>query len=275
MSVVAALQMASGEDVGENLRAAAGLIEEAARRGARLAVLPENFAFMGSDRRRLQIAEPAGAEGAPLQGFLSTQARRHGLWLVGGTVPLAAGDRAAAACLVYDDAGERVARYDKIHLFDVDVPGDDQQYRESRATAGGATPVGVETPLGRLGLAVCYDVRFPELTRRLAASGLDLLALPAAFTAVTGLAHWEVLVRARAIENQCLVVAAGQGGSHPRGRETFGHSMIVDGWGTVLDRLERGAGVVSARFDVQRQQRMRRSFPALEHRRLDTAETDR
>jgi deaminated glutathione amidase len=267
MPLVAAIQMTSGPDVSANLREAHGLLEEAAGRGAQLAALPENFAFMGlSDRDKCAVAEGDGQ--GPVQDFLADSARRLGIWILGGTVPLrgAADGRVAAACLVYDSAGERRARYDKIHLFDIQVPARSESYRESANVAPGSEPVVVETPVGRLGLSVCYDVRFPELFRKLSAAGAELLAVPSAFTEPTGRAHWETLLRARAIENLCWLIAPAQSGFHPSGRETYGDSMIVDHWGNVLDRLPRGRGCVTAEIDLERQRRDRRSFPSLTHR---------
>ena len=266
----AAIQMTSGSSVETNLRQAAELLDRAAALGAELAVLPENFAFLGpGDAARLAIAEAPGD--GPLQAFLALQARRLGLWIVGGTLPLTTGDaeRAAAACLLYDAEGRQVARYDKIHLFDVAIPGCEERYRESASTRAGLLPVAVDSPAGRLGLAVCYDLRFPELFRRLAADGAATVALPAAFTEVTGRAHWEVLVRARAIENLSHVIAAAQVGLHDNGRETHGDSMIVDAWGEVLARRRDGIGVIAADLNTERQQALRKGFPALEHRILE------
>jgi deaminated glutathione amidase len=270
MPLVAAIQMTSGPDVSANLQEARKLLEEAAGRGAQLAALPENFAFMGlSDADKRRIAEDDGA--GPVQDFLAQTARRLSMWIVGGTVPLrgAADGRVAAACLVHDSAGERRARYDKIHLFDVQVPDRAESYRESANVAPGSTPVVIDTPVGRLGLSVCYDIRFPELFRRLAASGAQLLSVPSAFTEPTGRAHWEPLLRARAIENLCWLIAPAQSGFHPNGRETYGDSMIVDHWGRVLDRLPRGRGCITAEIDLERQRRARESFPSLTHRILN------
>ena len=269
MSTVAALQMTSGAEVEANLEQARALLEAAAGRGAQLAVLPENFAFMGrteADRRR--VSEPDGA--GPIQAFLAASARELGLWIVGGTVPLlgAADGRVAPACLVYDADGERRARYDKIHLFDVQLPDRAESYRESAHFAPGSAPVVLDTPVGRLGLSVCYDVRFPELYRTLSARGAQLFAVPAAFTAATGQAHWDVLLRARAIENLCVVIGAGQSGRHANGRETYGDSLVVDHWGRVLARQAQGAGCVTADIDLAVQQRDRERFPVLEHRVL-------
>ena len=264
---VAAVQMTSGPDVAANLEQARGLLEEACMRGARLAALPENFSFIGlADADKRAVAEVDGA--GPAQDFLAATARRLQLWIVGGTLPLKAGadGRVAAASLVYDSDGERVARYDKIHLFDVAIPGRAEAYRESAHVAPGAAAAVVDTPVGRLGLSVCYDVRFPELYRYLSAAGAQLLCVPSAFTAPTGRAHWETLLRARAIENLCYVVAPAQSGFHPSGRETYGDSMIVDYWGRVLQRLPRGRGCAVAELDLARQASVRASFPALAHR---------
>ncbi len=269
MTNVACIQMASGPNVGANLLEAERLINQAVRQEAGLVVLPENFAIMGkSERDKIDVREVEGD--GPIQEFLAEQARRHGIWLVGGTVPLAASDpgKIRAACMVYDDTGQQVARYDKIHLFDVDLVDSDEQYTESETIEPGDRVVVLDSPLGRIGLAVCYDLRFPELFRQQLDAGMEVLVLPAAFTAITGRAHWEVLVRARAIENLCYVVAAGQGGYHLNGRETHGHSMIVDPWGIVLNSLARGPGVVSATIDLGRLESARRNFPSIEHRRL-------
>ena len=266
---VAAIQMTSGPDVSANLEQARELLEEAAARGARLAALPENFSFMGlkdADKRAVVEADGQG----PAQDFLAGISRRLKLWIVGGTVPLRAGadsdGRVAAASLVYDPDGRRAARYDKIHLFDVDIPGRIEAYRESRHVAPGAAAAVVDTPAGRLGLSVCYDVRFPELYRHLSAAGAQLLVVPSAFTAPTGRAHWETLLRARAIENLCYVLAPAQSGFHPGGRETYGDSMIVDYWGRILQRVPRGRGCAVAEVDLSRQAGVRESFPALAHR---------
>jgi nitrilase len=266
---VAAIQMTSGPEVAANLEQARLLLEEAVARGARLAVLPENFSFMGlKDADKRAVAEGDGKGAA--QDFLAATAQRLRLWIVGGTVPLVAGSdgRVAAASLVYDADGARVARYDKIHLFDVDIPGRAESYRESANVAPGSSAAVVATPVGVLGLSVCYDVRFPELYRHLSAAGAQILAVPSAFTSATGRAHWETLLRARAIENLCYVVAPAQSGFHPSGRETYGDSMIVDYWGRVLQRVPRGRGCAVADIDLTQQAGVRESFPALGHRVL-------
>ena len=268
MTRVAAVQMVSGAVVSENLEEAARLIGAAVADNARLVVLPENFAIMPrNDADRLAAVEKDGQ--GPIQEFLAAQARRHRIWLVGGTIPLAAtsADKVRAACLLFNDRGERVARYDKIHLFDVSLDNG-EQYLESRNFEPGDEIVVADTPCGKLGLVVCYDLRFPELFRRLLDQGAELFVVPAAFTAHTGKAHWEVLVRARAIENLAYVIAAAQGGRHANGRETHGDSMIVSPWGEVIARRARGAGHVIADCDRVRLQGVRASLPSIRHRRL-------
>ncbi len=268
MPIMAAIQMVSGPEVAGNLAAAADLLAQAATGGARLAVLPENFALMGRrEEDKVSVREVEG-EG-PIQAFLAEQAARHRLWLVGGTIPLRApGDdrRVRAASLLFDDQGRRVARYDKVHLFDVQVVGSAERYAESATIEPGNRYLVAETPLGRLGLTVCYDLRFPEQFRALVEQGAEILVVPAAFTAATGAAHWETLLRARAIENQCYVIAAAQGGRHANGRETYGDSLIADPWGVILNRWAHGPGVVLAEFSRERLDNVRRQFPVLEHR---------
>ncbi len=269
MGIVAAIQMTSGHVVAENLAAAGKLLREAKDAGAEVACLPENFAFIGlRDADKLQVAETDGA--GPVQAFLSDCARELGLWILAGTINIRGGDgdRVANASLLIDAAGRRVARYDKIHLFDVSIPGRNEQYRESTHVLPGRKIVVADTPVGRLGLSVCYDVRFPELYRELVSKGAEWLAMPAAFTVPTGRAHWEILLRARAIENLCYVVAPAQTGTHTNGRDTFGDTLIADYWGQVLSRLEKGAGVVTAALDLAKQAETRARFPALENRRL-------
>lgn len=268
---VAAIQMNSLANVEANLASARSLLEQARARGVKLAALPENFPIMGRrEADKLEAAEALG-EG-PIQAFLSRCARDLGMWIIGGTVPIRSETRpgkVAAASLVFDDAGRFVARYDKIHLFDVNLPDREERYHESATIAAGSKPVVVTTPFGRIGLSVCYDVRFPELFRHLLAEGAQILCLPAAFTAATGRAHWETLIRARAIENLCYVIAPAQSGMHESGRETWGDSMIVDPWGHVLDRVrEVGAGLAVAEIDLTLQQKVRERFPSLSHRRF-------
>lgn len=269
---IAAVQMNSSDDPGSNLGLAARLIESARRRGASLVVLPENFSVMpASEKDRQAFAEPES--GGRVQQFLGEQAREHGIWIIGGTAPIRAQDgaRIRAACLVFDDTGRAVARYDKIHLFDVQV-SDGESYRESDSfEPGGADPDNiscVETPVGRVGLSVCYDVRFPELYRRLVDAGAQILSVPSAFTATTGQAHWEPLLRARAIENQCYVVAPGQWGDHASGRRTHGHTLIVDPWGRIQAQLEAGDDVILADIDLEQLVDIRQRFPSLANRRL-------
>src|SRR3984885_15283898 len=271
---IAAIQMTSGPDVTDNLEAARARAEEPAALGAGLAVLPENFAFMGlHDADKRGVAESDGR--GPIQDFLAATALRLRMTIVGGTIPLRAGadGRVAAASLVYAPDGKRTARYDKIHLFDVDIPsgagvesGGTGRYRESTHVAPGSGAVVVDTPAGKLGLSVCYDIRFPELYRSLSASGAQILLIPSAFTGPTGRAHWETLLRARAIENLCYVIAPAQSGFHPSGRETYGDSMIIDHWGRILHRLPRGRGGVVAEIDLAAQAEVRSNFPALQHR---------
>ena len=262
---IAAIQMASGPNVAGNLSEARRLIAKAAEQGARLVVLPEFFAIMGmNELDKLKVREQAGS--GPIQTFLSDIARQHKIWLVGGSIPLAAStpDKVLNSCLVFDDQGQQVARYDKIHLFSLSLGN--ESYDEAQTIEPGNQVVVVDSPFGRIGLAVCYDLRFPELFR--AMKNVDLIVLPAAFTDTTGKMHWEVLIRARAIENLAYMVASAQGGYHVNGRETHGNSMIVDPWGRILDRLPRGSGVVIAEINRSYQASLRNSLPALDHRTL-------
>ncbi|MAA75010.1 MAG: acyltransferase [Salinisphaeraceae bacterium] len=269
-TLAAAIQMVSSNNRDDNLQQAGELIRRAADDGAGLVVLPENFGYMGrSEADKLAVAEDPG-RGA-MQDFLADTAAAHHLWIVGGTIPLrheTGGQRAYAACLVYNDSGACVSRFDKIHLFDVAVPESGEQYKESASTIPGTRPEVVDTPFGRLGLSVCYDLRFPELYRQLVSMGAEILTVPSAFTDATGRAHWRTLVQARAIENLCYVVAPNQGGRHASGRETHGHSMIVNPWGQVLGELTYGPGVASGEIDLGYLQRNREHFPCLSHRRL-------
>jgi len=268
---VAALQMNCCDDLDRNFRAIDDLLTEATARGVQLALLPENSVFMGRrDDDKLAIAEMPGI--GPVQSFLADCARRHGLWLVAGSIALRAdrADKCFGASIVWDSAGKERACYRKIHLFDVDLPDRDERYRESATMASGESVVTVDSPAGRLGLSICYDLRFPEMYRRLVDAGATVFSVPAAFTAATGKAHWRTLLRARAIENLAYVIAAGQHGSHLNGRITHGHSMIVDPWGEVLAEQAQGDGVVDAVIDIERPAMLRRRFPVLEHRRLDT-----
>lgn len=262
---VAALQMASGPHVDANLREAARLIEIAAAQGAKLAALPEYFPIMGmheQDKVRVREADGSG----PIQDFLSASARKHRMWIVGGSLPLEASvpHKVRNTTLVYDDTGKRVARYDKIHLFGFEMGA--ESYSEPRTIEPGNAVVVVETPFARIGLSICYDLRFPELYRAMKA--VDLILVPSAFTETTGKAHWETLLRARAIENMAYVLAPAQGGYHVNGRETHGDSMLVDPWGVIVDRLPRGSGIVIGAVDREHIARLRTSLPALAHRTL-------
>ena len=262
---IAAVQMISGPDVTANLAEAERWIGEAASKGAQCVVLPEYFCAMSADETaKLRISEPDGD--GPLQRFLSDAARRHKVWLVGGTIPLKGDDAAHVrnATIVYDDQGHRVARYDKLHLFG--YCGKGEQYDESRTIEAGHEVVSFEAPWGNTGMAICYDLRFPELFRHL--GDVSLIVLPAAFTETTGRAHWEVLLRARAIENQCYVLASAQGGEHPHGRRTWGHSMLIDPWGEIVACHANGPGVAIGVMDLERLAAIRESLPALQHRHL-------
>jgi len=262
---VAALQMASGPNVTGNLSEARRLIENAVAQGAKLVVLPEFFSIMGLTEADTIAAREAEGNGAT-QTFLAEMARKHRIWIVGGSIPLQAGtpDKIRNACLVFDEHGKQVAHYDKIHLFNLDLGN--EHYHEAKTIEAGKNIVVVDSPFGRIGLAICYDLRFPELFR--AMKDVDIIVLPSAFTATTGKMHWETLVRARAIENLAYVIASAQGGYHVSGRETHGHSMIVDPWGRVLDELPRGSGVVLADVNPSYQASLRASLPALAHRTI-------
>ena len=260
---IAAIQMASGPYVAANLSEAERLIEVAANQGAKLVALPEYFALMGFKETDKVTAREEEGKG-PIQQFLKSMAKKHKIWLVGGSVPLVSNfpNKVRNSCLVYDDQGEQVARYDKIHLFGLNLGN--EQYHEEKTIESGDTIKVVDTPFGKIGLSICYDLRFPELYR--AMKDVNIIVVPSAFTDTTGKAHWETLVRARAIENLSYVMAPAQGGYHLSGRETHGNSMIVDPWGVVLDRLPRGSGVVIAAMNPKYQASLRASLPALKHR---------
>ena len=263
---VAAIQMVSGADVPGNLAAAGRLVAAAAAQGARLVALPENFYLIGRhESDKVKAREREG--GGPIQDFLADAARRNRVWLLGGTAPIEAEDegRILSASLLYDDTGRRVARYDKMHLFRFDG-GAGEHYDEARTLEPGARVVAVASPFGRLALSICYDVRFPELYRSL--GEFDLMFVPSAFTVPTGQAHWELLLRARAVENQAYVIAPAQGGLHESGRRTYGHTMIVDPWGEVLALRPEGEGVVAAEVDSDKIREVRAALPALLNRRL-------
>jgi deaminated glutathione amidase len=262
---IAAVQMASGPSVEGNLYEAERLIAMAAAQGAKLVALPENFAIIGMrDEDKIGVREKPGH--GPIQEFLSASAKRHGVWLAGGSIPLESSvdDKVRNTCLVYDDRGELAARYDKVHLFGFEMGG--ESYREDRTIEPGKDIVVADSPFGRLGLSICYDLRFPEFYR--AMKPVDIILVPSAFTETTGKAHWEPLLRARAIENLAYVLAPAQGGYHVSGRETHGDSMIVDPWGVILDRLPRGSGVVIAGINLDYLNRLRQSLPALSHRTI-------
>ncbi|HGL4261182.1 carbon-nitrogen hydrolase family protein [Burkholderia dolosa] len=262
---VAALQMVSTPDVARNLADARRLIAEAAGEGAQLVLLPEYFCFMGHrDTDKLALAEPY--QDGPIQRFLADAARRHGVWVIGGTLPLKAPepDRVLNTTLVFDPSGNEAARYDKIHLFNFEKG--DESFDEARTIRAGDTVVAFDAPFGRVGLSVCYDLRFPELYRRM--GDCALIVVPSAFTYTTGRAHWETLLRARAVENQCYVLAAAQGGKHENGRRTWGHSMLIDPWGEIVAVRDVGASVVLGAIDSQRIADVRQSLPAWRHRVL-------
>ncbi len=261
---MAAIQMVSGPRVADNLAAAGQLIADAAGQGAQLVALPEYFPIIGADDDRVRAREDFGA--GPIQEWLAATARRHGVWIFAGTIPLTASvaDRMRNSTLVFDPAGRCVERYDKVHLFG--FTKGEESYDEAAFIEPGTELAAVDTPFGRVALSICYDLRFPELYRAL--GSVDLILLPAAFTETTGRAHWEILLRARAIENQCYLLAVGQGGRHESGRVTHGNSMIVDPWGEILDRKMKGPGIVIADLDHARIAEIRESLPALAHRKL-------
>lgn len=270
MLITAALQMVSSDQLQENLEQAEQLINEAVKQEARFITLPENFPLMGKeDADRLNLAESPGT--GPIQDFLSEQATRHDIWLLGGTIPLKTNrpDKVYAASLLYAPSGTTAAYYNKVHLFDVLVDeGKQESYQESATFAAGNDVVVAKTEIGNIGLSVCYDLRFPELYRAMHRDEVQIITAPSAFTATTGEAHWETLLRSRAIENLCYVVASNQGGLHANNRRTWGHSMIVDPWGNVLDCIEQGPGMAIASIDLNKQSRLRQMFPAIQHRKF-------
>lgn len=269
MTCIALIQITAGADVAANRAVVERRVAEAAAAGAGFVALPESWFQIGPDPAAgLALAEDEG--GGPLQDFLAGLAARHGVWLLGGTLPIRGEepDRVCAASLLYDACGRIGARYDKVHLYDVDVADAHGRYRESRSIEPGERIVVADTPIGRLGLTVCYDLRFPELFRAMSVAGAEVFVVPSAFTAVTGRAHWEILLRARAIENLAWVLAPAQWGAHPGGRETWGDSLVVEPWGEVVARLPAGEGIVVADLDLERGRRLRATFPCLDHRRL-------
>lgn len=267
---IAAVQMASGSNVAGNLLEAEKLIGQAAQQGAKMVVLPENFGIIGMQERDvLDHREEPGT--GPLQDFLANQSRQHGIYLAGGTIPIkvdAVEQRYRNSTLVYDPQGCCVTRYDKIHLFDVSLPDQETSYQESSVCVPGEEAVVFRAGDVLIGLAICYDLRFPELFRLLVDKGASIILLPSAFTQQTGMAHWHTLLKARAIENQCFLVASAQGGYHVNGRETYGHSSIVDPWGNILDEIETGSGFAIADLNLAHQQQIRERFPVLTHRRF-------
>ena len=271
MTYVAAIQMVSTDTVSKNLELAERLIEEAVSKKAKLITLPENFPLMGKrDEDRLAITE--SYNDGPLQLFLSEQSKRYKIWLLGGTIPLKSNnpEKVFATNLLFNPDGDCIARYDKIHLFDVMLDGrDEESYRESKTFESGNDVVVVKTEIGNIGLSVCYDLRFPEMYRKMHQKNVQIITAPSAFTATTGKAHWETLLRTRAIENLCYLIASNQSGVHANGRETWGHSMIVDPWGEILAEVKEETGVAIAKIDINKQINLRKRFPTLTHRKLD------
>jgi deaminated glutathione amidase len=269
MSKVALIQMVSSSHIEDNLKQVARFMGEAREAEAKLVVLPENFAFMGlNETAKVDVAEVHGQ--GSIQNKISQLAREMGLWVIAGTIPLkSSGTKIRASCLVYDDTGLEVARYDKIHLFDV-VVSEAESHQESKTIERGQDLAIIATPVGVVGLAVCYDLRFPELFYQLSLQGAQLFALPSAFTAVTGLAHWDILVRARAIEHLSYMLAVNQGGHHENGRHTFGHSVVVEPWGKVIAEATEGASLITADIDLMRLAQLRRQFPVIDHHVLGT-----
>lgn len=269
MTKVAAIQMCSSHNVDENLSNSSKFIADAANQGAKLIVLPENFALIGlQDTDKLKVKEEFGH--GKIQDFLSQQAQQHQAWIVGGTIPIATkeADRVRAASLLFDDKGKCVTRYDKIHLFDVVITST-EEYKESAAIQPGNEIIVIDTPVGKLGMAVCYDVRFPELFRVMANRGAEIFVLPSAFTAKTGQAHWEVLNRSRAIENFCYMIAPAQGGTHTSGRKTYGHSLIVHPWGNILaQKTGTDSGVICAEINLEEEKEIRKNIPVAQHQKI-------
>lgn len=265
MTTVAVIQLISNEDVEDNLKQIESLIDKAVNQGARLIILPENACFMGDEFQKVSIAEALG--NGPIQKAIALMAKKHQCWILVGSLPIQTvqGMRVKQTSILFDSSGEIAIHYDKIHLFDVKV-SEQEAHQESRVTSPGCELVTASTPYGTIGLSICYDLRFPELYRALVERGAQLISVPSAFTEVTGRAHWECLLRARAIENQVYVLAANQGGVHQNGRQTYGHSMIVSPWGEILAQCDKGPGVILADIDLRRQDQIRQDFPVLKHR---------
>ncbi len=280
LSKIAAIQMASGPQLEANLMASANLIKQAADKGAQMVALPENFALMPmQETENRDIAEQFGQ--GHIQDFISACAEDNQVWVVAGSIPLKTdSDKVTSSSIMFDSNGKIVARYDKIHLFDVSFDcGKDcneqssknnnmETYHESAIFSPGSEVVVVDTPFGKIGMSICYDLRFPILFRKMVNAGAEIFMIPSAFTAVTGKEHWEPLLRARAIENQCYVIAPAQGGYHVNGRNTYGHSMVIDYWGRVHETLEKGAGSIMIDVDLKAQQATRKNFPVLQHRKF-------
>jgi len=268
-ALIAAIQMVSSDDLEDNLKTTKSLVEKAASQGAKMLVLPENFALMASSSKQITDVKETLGEGR-VQSFLAELARNNNIWIIAGSLPITSPDssRAYACCLVYDDSGKLVNNYNKIHLFDVDTPDKKQRYKESKTFHPGNQAIVIDSPFGKIGLSICYDLRFPELYRKLLDAAATIIVAPSAFTYDTGLAHWELLCRTRAVENLCYMIAPNQGGTHSNGRQTYGHSMIVSPWGEVLAEAgESGEKVVLAEIDQSKLNVLRQTFPAIEHRR--------
>lgn len=273
---IAVIQMCSTAEVDANLREALSLIKKAVKAGARLIVLPENFALLGiEDVHQAGVTESENVEPNTVRKWLAETARQEKVWIIAGSLPVACRPdggplktKVRAVCLVINDEGDEVARYDKIHLFDVDVDDEYGAYRESDTVESGDQLVVVDTPCGKVGLSICYDLRFPELYYQLRKKGAEIITVPSAFTATTGAAHWELLLRARAIETQCYMVAPNQTGHHSESRHSYGHSMIVDPWGVVLGELAEEVGIVNASVDLSRLEDIRQRMPVAQHHRL-------
>lgn len=272
---IASIQMTSCGSIQRNLECAANLLAQAAQQGASVAVLPEMFPTLSVENGHIENREPFG-EG-PIQKFLSTQAKKNNIWIVGGTIPIACPDdkKVYGACLIYNEQGACITRYDKIHLFDAKVLPGKEEYCESQRTLAGNTPIVIDSPVGKLGIAVCYDLRFPELFRYMTQLGAEVFALPSAFLNTTGMAHWEILLRARAIENLAYVVGANQTGMHHNGRQSFGHSMIIDPWGEILEQIDEYVGVITAEIDLNYLHKVRQNLPVCEHRRLTVSSCEK
>jgi len=270
MTKVAAIQMVSGANVGANLINAQMLMGKAKEQGAKLVVLPENFAFIGQKEEDTLLMSESKGNGR-MQNFLSKQAKELDLWIIGGTIPIKSDDpkKVYSACILWNNMGEQVAQYNKLHLFDVYLAGSGEHYNESATYTPGNDLIVVKTPFGNIGLSICYDLRFPEMYIALRNKGADILCVPSAFTHATGQAHWKALLTARAIENQCYIIAPNQGGTHENKRKTYGHSCIIGPWGLQLSAMKTGTGFVIAETDLVRLEVLREEFPVFDHRQLN------